>query len=93
MNCLQCGSEMKMARENYKYDASGLPGITLVGVEVVRCPNCGEYEVSIPSIEDLHRAIAHPLAYKRARSKPYLAFHLFDVQAVDTGLGGGDRLG
>ena len=67
MNCLQCGTEMKTARENYKYEASGLPGITLVGVEVGRCPNCGEYEVLIPSIEDLHRAIAHAVAFKRAR--------------------------
>lgn len=67
MNCLQCANELKTARENYKYDASGLPGITLVGVEVSRCPNCGEYEVSIPSIEGLHRAIAHAIAYKRSR--------------------------
>jgi putative zinc finger/helix-turn-helix YgiT family protein len=67
MTCLQCGGEMTTARENFKYDAAGLPGITLVGVDVSRCPNCGEYEVSIPSIEGLHRSIAHALVYKRGR--------------------------
>ena len=28
---------MTTRRENVRYDASGLPGVTLVGVEVSRC--------------------------------------------------------
>ena len=67
MICFHCGAEMKTKRENYKYDASGLPGITLLGVEVSRCPKCGEHEVAIPAIEGLHRAIAHALARKEPR--------------------------
>jgi hypothetical protein len=57
MTCLQCGAEMRMKRENCKYDASSLPGITLLGVEVSRCPKCGEHEVAIP----LSRACTAPL--------------------------------
>jgi putative zinc finger/helix-turn-helix YgiT family protein len=58
---------MTTARENFKYAASGLPGITLVGVEVSRCPNCGAFEVSIPHIEELHRLLAHEVAARTER--------------------------
>lgn len=68
--CLQCGAEMKTARENYRYDASGLDGITLQNVTVHRCPNCGEYEVAIPAIEKLHRALAEAVATKAERLTP-----------------------
>jgi putative zinc finger/helix-turn-helix YgiT family protein len=64
MTCIMCGAQMKTERENFRYDASGLPGVTLVGVEVSRCPPCGEYEVAIPQIEDLHKAIAQALIRK-----------------------------
>jgi putative zinc finger/helix-turn-helix YgiT family protein len=70
MKCLQCGSPMVSRRENHKYDDSGLPGITLVNVEVRRCRNCGEYEVVIPRIESLHRLIALALTRKPARLAP-----------------------
>ena len=58
---------MKTSRENYLYDACGLPGVTLVGVEVSRCPECGNHEVSIPRIEELHRVIARAVANRPAR--------------------------
>ena len=67
MSCVQCGGAMKTARENFRYEASGLPRVTLIGVEVSRCPECGEYEVNIPHIEELHRGIARALSAKPAR--------------------------
>lgn len=70
MTCTACGGAMKGRRENYRYDASGLPYITLENVEVRRCPRCGETEVAIPAIEELHRAIAGALIRKRARLAP-----------------------
>lgn len=51
-------------------DASGLSGITLVGVEVQRCTNCGELEVTIPRIKEIHRLIALTLLRKPARLTP-----------------------
>jgi putative zinc finger/helix-turn-helix YgiT family protein len=57
MKCIECGTTMKTTRENVKYDAVGLPGITLRNIEVRRC-KCGETEYVIPDIEGLHRAIA-----------------------------------
>lgn len=56
MKCIECGAEMTMKRENVPYKA--LPGTVLVGVEVSRCPGCGEYEVAIPGIDELNRLLA-----------------------------------
>jgi putative zinc finger/helix-turn-helix YgiT family protein len=65
-----CGAKVTARRENYKYDACGLTGITLVGVEVRRCRECGEHEVVIPRIEELHRLIAGALTRKPTRLLP-----------------------
>lgn len=69
MTCMQCGAAMKTKRENVRYDESGLP-ITLIGVNVSRCSSCGEYEVAIPRIEELHRTIALMLIQKETRLMP-----------------------
>ena len=58
---------METRRENYRYDASGLPGVVLHGVQVSRCPRCGAAEVAIPRIEQLHREIARALIEKPTR--------------------------
>lgn len=65
--CFECGTRMRMKRENYKYDASGLPGVTLRAIPVARCPHCHEVEVHIPNIEGLHRALALAIARKTER--------------------------
>jgi len=57
---------MRTRRENHKYVASGLSGITLLRVEVSRCSKCGEFAVAIPRIEQLHRAIATILIQKKS---------------------------
>ena len=67
MTCARCGAAMTASRENFLYTAGGLPNVTLVGVEVRRCAACGEFEVAIPRIEELHRTIARAVARKRGR--------------------------
>ncbi len=64
MKCGNCGSRMKSNLENYRYTECGLDIVILERVEVRRCPDCAEYEVVIPLMEDLHRAIAMSLAWK-----------------------------
>lgn len=66
MRCPVCNTAMRTRRENHKYSASGLSGVTLLGVEVSRCPQCGEFAVAIPRIEQLHRTIAMILIQKRS---------------------------
>lgn len=70
MKCIECGGTMSSARENVKYTASGLPHVTLVGVEVRRCKACGEQETVIPKIEQLHRVLALAVSKKHARLMP-----------------------
>lgn len=67
MKCTECGASMTTRRENYRYQECGLRYITLKGIDVSRCPNCGNYEISIPRIEDLHRLIAKTLIEKMTR--------------------------
>lgn len=67
MKCTECGSPMKTQKENYRYSECGLKNVTLVGIEVSRCARCGNYEVSIPHIEELHRLIARVLIEKATR--------------------------
>lgn len=70
MKCLNCAAVMSTARENYKYEESGLSCITLVGMEVTRCKKCGESEVAIPAITELHQAIARVIVLKPERLVP-----------------------
>ena len=67
MKCIECGGQMESRRENHRYNASGLPRVILLDLEVSRCPHCGAEEVAIPRIEELHRLIAHTLVRKRGR--------------------------
>ena len=67
MKCTECGTAMKTRKENYRYDECGLKYVTLVGAEVSRCPKCGNFEISIPRIEGLHRLIARVLIEKVTR--------------------------
>jgi putative zinc finger/helix-turn-helix YgiT family protein len=55
---------MTSGKENYLYRECGLEGITLMGVDVHRCGNCGEHEVSIQKIQELHRSIAESVGRK-----------------------------
>ena len=70
MTCIECGTAMKTTRENVKYDAVGLRGVTLQHIEVRRCPSCGEVEYVIPDIEGLHRALAAAVVLKSTPLSP-----------------------
>jgi putative zinc finger/helix-turn-helix YgiT family protein len=66
--CRNCGkAELTSNLETYLYVESGLPNVTLVGVEIRRCPACGDHQLVLPRVTELHRAIAHAVITKRAR--------------------------
>ena len=69
MNCIQCEGPMTSRRESYDYSACGLP-VVLDGVVVHRCARCGEHEVALPRIEELHRVIARHVIRKPMRLSP-----------------------
>lgn len=67
MTCLECGSAMRTRRETVPFDKPiGLPGVT-VETLVTRCRKCDAYEVLLPNLEELHRAIARTIVGKAAR--------------------------
>ena len=68
IKCLQCGSKMNRSIEPYRY-GRGL-NVILSSVEVRRCPDCGEDEVVIPQVEQLHEAIARAVARKPSSLQP-----------------------
>ena len=70
MKCLNCGTPMKSRKENYHYTESGLSNIVLVGVEVRSCATCGEREVVIPRLDELHRAIARTVIEQKSQLVP-----------------------
>jgi putative zinc finger/helix-turn-helix YgiT family protein len=72
---------MQSRTESRKYDP-GIEGarITLLDVEVHRCPKCGEQGLGIKNLLGLHRRIARELVSKTARLSPaeirFLRLHL-----------------
>jgi putative zinc finger/helix-turn-helix YgiT family protein len=67
MTCIPCGGKLTTKRENYRYTACGLSNVTLIGVEVKRCSKCGDHEVVIPRIEELHRVLAAAVVRQATR--------------------------
>ena len=67
MKCADCDTPMVSTNEAYKYSESGLPNVTLVGIEVRRCPHCGEQAAAIPRVMQLHQILAQSIVRKRAR--------------------------
>jgi putative zinc finger/helix-turn-helix YgiT family protein len=58
---------MTTTRGAHRYIESGLPNVTLTNVEIRTCSSCGEREVVIPNIEELHRVIARLVAMSHAK--------------------------
>lgn len=68
MKCPECRTLMQEEkRDAYKYKDCGLSNVTLMGVVVHRCPNCGEDAVAIPRLAELHEVIASATAQKDSR--------------------------
>src|SRR5256886_10747819 len=49
------------------FRSCGLRNVTLVGIEIRRCSHCGNYEISLPHIEELHRFLARKVIEKTTR--------------------------
>jgi len=56
--CHDCGKEVNVIVGNYQFKEVGLP-VVLMGIELVRCDNCGTTEPIIPNLNGLMDAIAY----------------------------------
>jgi putative zinc finger/helix-turn-helix YgiT family protein len=67
MKCAQCGQSMGKETGMYRYEESGLKNIMLMDVPMYTCASCGETEVEIPAMEELHCLIGLFVLYQPNR--------------------------
>jgi putative zinc finger/helix-turn-helix YgiT family protein len=65
--CSNCGTEAVRTIGVYPFKESGLNNVTLIGVNLIECSNCGNVDPIIPDVNDLMRAIAWHIATQRFR--------------------------
>lgn len=62
MKCRVCEqSEMQGIQENYHYRECGLDNVTIVGITILKCSECGNVMPLIPNIEGLHDTLAQAI--------------------------------
>jgi len=80
MKCLQCGHDMECMEGTHRYDECGLKGILLMNIPIHRCVSCGESEIEIPGLEELHCLLGLLVVYQptplKAEEVRYLRKHL-----------------
>lgn len=70
MMCTACGARTEKRVETRKYDAGLDELITVPGVVVRHCPDCGEEHVGIRKTKQLHEYLAQKVAQKREKLTP-----------------------
>ncbi len=63
--CTMCGSKMTKADESlFHYTDCGLSKVFLKGISINHCTNseCGEEEITIPNMKELHQLLAEKVA-------------------------------
>jgi YgiT-type zinc finger domain-containing protein len=67
MRCAQCDHDMEKTTGIHRYDESGLKNVMLMDVPMYKCASCGETEVEIPAMEELHCLIGLFVLYQPNR--------------------------
>lgn len=71
MKCRICKEvEMIETQENYHYRECGMDNVTIMGITVRKCPNCGVVMPVIQNIEGLHDALADAIIKKDGQLTP-----------------------
>lgn len=61
--CSNCGAKAAIVQGTYEFKQLGLP-VRLHGIEIVKCPRCGNEDPIIPRVNKLMRSIAMALIRK-----------------------------
>lgn len=64
MRCAECGHSMERMEGVHKYDECGLKNIHLLDIPMYKCTSCGETEVEIPAMEELHLLLGLIVVYQ-----------------------------
>jgi transcriptional regulator with XRE-family HTH domain len=62
--CCECGEQATVITGDYLFVESGLPNVTLHGVELLRCDKCGSLTPVLSKINKLMQVIAEALVLK-----------------------------
>jgi putative zinc finger/helix-turn-helix YgiT family protein len=65
--CSNCGADAKVVRGSYEFPESGLTGIVIQGIEVLRCKKCKNQEPIIPQMNGLMTGLALAVILKPYR--------------------------
>lgn len=64
MKCAKCGHKMESMEGVHRYDECGLKNIHLIDIPMYKCTSCGETEVEIPAMEELHLLLGLIVVYQ-----------------------------
>src|SRR5258708_2831160 len=56
--CSNCGANANVVRGTYRFAETCLKEVTLVGIELIRCTECGNEDPVLPSINGLMQCLA-----------------------------------
>ena len=63
--CSDCGKEARVERGTYRFRESVLDNVVLKGIEIVKCPACGNEEPIIPKLDGLLRVLSVAIVTNR----------------------------
>ena len=67
IRCTHCNEEARVLRGTYRFVESGLSSVVLAGIEIARCPKCGNEDPIIPRVNELMRLLALAVIRKPSR--------------------------
>lgn len=80
MRCAECGHNMERIEGVHKYEECGLKNVYLMDIPMFKCASCGETEVEIPAMEELHLLLGLIVVYQAKGLSPddvrYLRKHM-----------------
>ena len=56
--CSSCSAPATLARGDYQFTNCGLKNVLLIGVELIKCSNCGNIDPVISNMRDLMQSLA-----------------------------------
>lgn len=67
--CSNCGVEARVEEGNYRYKQTPLKRVMLCGIDLIKCPKCGNIDPIIPALDDLLSSLAFAVVNKPSRLK------------------------
>ncbi len=67
MKCGNCGVDVRVVRGDYEFKESGLPGLVLRDIELIKCGKCGNVDPVLPRVDELMHIAAVAILEKPYR--------------------------